>query len=125
MLLKLFLQLILVLTLCCSSDLLAGTITPDVPPAKLTAVEALELANKQIPKDAPLRVVAIEWCQTSKFQPRISDGTQYDFQEAPEEWSWFVTFVDAKPDMARNPFPVHVIRVRNNRTTEIPSGTRT
>lgn len=123
---KVSLLFALVYIVCRPLDLLAVTLAvPDIPSSKLTAIEALELANKRLPKESKLQVVAVEWCQPSKFQPRISDGTQYHFLEAPEEWSWIITLVDMGPDKANNPFPVSIIRVRSDGRTEVPIGTRT
>jgi len=72
---------------------------PDVPVPKTTAVEAIEIAQKQIKNDPKLVLVGIDWCQASSFQPRISDGTQYhSMDDDPNGYSWFITYIYNKDD---------------------------
>jgi hypothetical protein len=113
----------------CSGHLRAATRPlPDIPIPKLTAREALEVVQKHESNTESDLVIAIEWCRPDLvFEPRLSDGTEWSPDKAPEEWSWYITLLDRRY-FNRKDRPsdgIRVIRVRNNGEVEELGGART
>lgn len=69
-------------------------VLPEIPIPKLTATQALAIAQHHMTNFTNYTLVAIEWCNSTTFQPRFSDGTHYTpANDHPNEYSWFVTYV--------------------------------
>jgi hypothetical protein len=66
---------------------------PDVPTSKLTLAKALAIASAQFANEPEIRLVAIDWCQNSKFRPRLDDGSQITILDDPGGFSWFFTYL--------------------------------
>jgi hypothetical protein len=78
-----------------------------VPLPTLNAAEALDIANKYKRRDPAdnSTIVAIDWCRSSDFQPRFSDGTSWNVPDNNDKYAWFVTYIDPK----YGPFHVRTI----------------
>ncbi len=97
---------------------------PEVPVPKLTATQALAIAQKRLSNAKNFTLVGIEWCKASDFKPRFSDGTQYSpGNDHADEYSWFVTYVyrdeevaDAfkKMGITRQFNAVSIVRINND-----------
>jgi hypothetical protein len=86
-----------------ASSYRATSILPPIPRPKLTAGQAIEIAQKSFKSD-PLKLllVAVDWYKSSEFQPRFSDGTQWQpVNDHPNDFSWFVTFAYKDPEIAK------------------------
>lgn len=69
-------------------------VLPEIPVPKLTASQALAIAQQQMTNATGFTLVGIEWCKSSAFQPRFNDGTHWwPGDDHPDEYSWFVTYV--------------------------------
>jgi len=75
---------------------------PEIPAPKLSAADALAIAQRHESKSTHnLVLVAVNWCKPSVFQPSFSDGTTYSpGNDHPDEYSWFVTYVYTDEHMA-------------------------
>jgi len=96
---------------------------PDVPPSALTVTQVLDLARKELGNNADAVIlVGVDWCKTSQFQPRYTTGGEfYELHQNPDEYCWFVTYLDKKADPS---LPAHqqkfremtVLRIKNDGT---------
>jgi hypothetical protein len=76
-------------------------ILPDIPVPKLTPLQALSVAAHLAGNTTNLIVVSIAWCKASTFQSPLGDATYNPGSDAPEEYSWFVTYVYRDEETAR------------------------
>jgi hypothetical protein len=116
-----------------SSAFAALALLPEVPDPPFGPAKACEIAAEVFAREKrPMLVIAVEWSKASIFQPRISDGTSYTPPEAPEEWSWFITYVYSDPRMhavtpgnERRCNSVQVVRIFKDRHIAYLIGART
>jgi hypothetical protein len=105
---------------------------PDVPVPALSVDKVLAIAQKALGRNPDaVMLVGVDWCQTSKFRPRYSTGGGYhDLETNPQEYCWFVTFIDKKADPnlpadGQKFREITLIRIRNDGTAQILIETRT
>jgi len=108
-----------VLLFCCVGWMLAGRSQASVKPIqnidqalaavplpKLSAAEALDIANKLRHSRAPFdisTIVSIDWCKSSDFRPRYVDGADLVGLDN-DAYAWFVTYIEPP----NGPAPAHV-----------------
>ena len=65
-----------------------------IPPPVPAADQALTIAMEHIKarEKVDAAIISLQWNTPSHFQPHFGDGIQWIFTEAPQEWSWFVTY---------------------------------
>jgi hypothetical protein len=104
-----------------------------VPLPTLSAAEALDIA-KELKRNPPhayhwagsdnYTVVAIDWCKSSDFRPRFSDGSNWLVRDDQDAYAWFVTYLEAP----HGPSPIRsvgIIRIKNNGKADFMVGIRT
>ncbi|MEP6669111.1 MAG: hypothetical protein ABJF10_08165 [Chthoniobacter sp.] len=96
---------------------------PDVPPSALTVAQVLDIARRELGSNGDTVIlVGVDWCKTSQFQPRYTTGGEFfELRQNPDEYCWFVTYLDKKADPAlpadRQKFrEMTVIRIKNDGT---------
>lgn len=124
---KIKILVLALLGICISKTSVIGGPTPNVPPAKTAAGEALERANqkfKLLARDKNLFVMAIVWSRLT--HQKNQDGLTHFFYREPvtgqhlniglagerDEWSWFVTFARKKSGRGDDSFIT--LQVREN-----------
>ena len=111
---KLFL-IAAILTFQCLCNCYAGVgVFPEIPVPKLTPIEALTIADRLNGNRTNFIVVSIEWCKASEFQSRLAQGTCNPGSDAPDEYSWFVTFVYKDVEADKLLKRIHVTRQFNS-----------
>jgi hypothetical protein len=97
-----------------------------VPLPKLSAPEALEIANKfrhsRTPSDGSA-IVAIDWCKSSDFWPHYIDGTTWEGLNSGG-YAWFVTYIEPPSGPAKTR-SVSIIRVTDDGVADFVPGVRT
>src|ERR1700723_3551704 len=87
-----------------------------VPLPKLSAREALDIANKfrhsRTPSDGSA-IVATDWCKSSDFQPRLSDGSDWSVLDDKDAYAWFVTYLEPPQGYSRIR-SISIIRIKDD-----------
>jgi hypothetical protein len=103
-----------------SAAIAASVLLQDIPVPKLSAIDALAIAQREIANDAKLTLITIEWCRASDFQPRVSDGTTFlPLDDQPNGYSWVVTYVTKDQTIERRKGSsrrLTVIRIKDDGT---------
>jgi hypothetical protein len=136
-------RIAIVILLLCTGHTFSGALHAQNVDARLTAVplptlsaaKAVDIANELKRKQSGsgnFTVVAIDWCKSSEFQPRYSDGSDMSVRGGKDEYAWFVTYLEPAPaDIQKLVWwqsglrRVSVIRIRDNGTADFMLGIRT
>ncbi len=112
--------------------LIAHAITldlPEIPPASSSATEAIKkmenyLADRISEHDIGMVLIAVEWCRSDQFQPRLSDGKQWHVTRGKDEWSWFFTYAIRSKNL-KTFSGVRIMRIRDSGEIDGLDSTRT
>jgi hypothetical protein len=104
-----------------------------VPLPTVSAAEALDIAKK-LKRNPPAgyrwarsdnySIVAIDWCKSSDFKPRFSDGSNWSVLDDKDAYAWFVTYLEP-PQGYPGTRSVSIIRIKDNGKADFMFGTRT
>lgn len=110
-------------------------ILANVPVPTVSAAEALAIATKLIKHNPPAAyrwahsdnytIVAIDWCKSSDFEPRFSDGSDWHVLNDKDAYAWFVTYLEPTQGYSGTTRSVGIIRIKDNGKADFMVRTRT
>ena len=96
----------------------------------MTAARAIKVAVPDLErrlKAGAFSIISVQWNTPTRFRPHYSDGISWNFDNEPNEWSWFITYTvpAEKSETGQKQVNIYVLRIRENGSVEAPVGLRT
>ena len=113
-----------------TASIAGPTVPMYIPNPTTTASRAVKLAGNYLERHrtgGAFSVISVQWNTPTRFTPHYSNGIQWNFNEAPREWSWFITYTvpSMKPQSnmgQKGQVDIHVLRIRGDDSLEEPIG---